>query len=88
MLAGGLALSAGATTAAAMVSRAATKGAVFAVICFPLLAPAFAASIHGASLAMDPGAVIGAGGDIRILTSYCGTIITASLMLFRFIWED
>lgn len=88
MLAGGLALSAGATTAAAMVSKAATKGAVFAVICFPLLAPALAASIHGSSLAMDPRAIMSAAGDIRILASYCGTLITASLMLFRFIWED
>lgn len=88
LLLGGLGLSAGSTTAAAMVSRATTKGAVFAVICFPLLVPVLGASIHGSQLAMEPVLVLSAGSDLRLLASYCGTVITASLMLFRFIWED
>ncbi len=85
LLLGGLALSAGATAAAAMVAKAATKGAVFAVICFPLLIPALAAAIHGTTAAMGHGS---AAGDIRLLASYSGSIIIASLMLFRYIWEE
>lgn len=85
---GGLGLSVGATTAAAMVSKAATRGAVFAVICFPLLVPALAAAVHGSNAAMSAGALVSSAMDIKLLASYCGTVITASIMLFKFIWED
>lgn len=88
LLIGGLGLSAGATAAAAMVAKAATKGAVFAVICFPLLIPALAISIHGTNIAMAARGAISAASDIRTLIAFSGVIITASLMLFKFIWED
>ncbi|MCE5323851.1 heme exporter protein CcmB [bacterium] len=82
---GGLALSAGATISAAMVARASVKGALFAVISFPLLIPALALAIHGSSLAIGGQSAI---SDLRLLIYYTITLITASLMLFRFIWED
>ncbi|MCL5104528.1 MAG: heme exporter protein CcmB [Armatimonadetes bacterium] len=85
---GGLGLSAGATMAACMVARAVTKGALFAVISFPLLIPVLAVAIHGSDLAMRGGAVGEILADVRLLAYYCGIVITASLMLFRFIWED
>jgi len=88
LLVGSLALSAGATTAAAMVSRAASKGALFAGVSFPLLAPALGIAIAGTNAAMS-GSGVGSGmADIRILVYYCGVVITASLMLFRYIWEE
>lgn len=83
---GSLALSAGSTMTAAMVSRAAVKGALFAVVSFPLLIPVLAVAIHGTSAAM--GANTSAASDIRLLIYYCGAVITASLMLFKFVWED
>ncbi|MCE5198934.1 MAG: heme exporter protein CcmB [Armatimonadota bacterium] len=85
LLVGSFALSAGATMAAAMVARASVKGALFAVISFPLLVPVLASAIHGTGLAMSGHS---AASDIRLLTYYSGTVITASLMLFKFIWED
>lgn len=85
---GGLGLSAGATMAACMVTRAVTKGALFAVISFPLLIPVLAVAIHGTDLAMRAGSVADALSDVRLLAYYCGIVITASLMLFKFIWED
>lgn len=82
---GSLALSAGATTAAAMVSRAAGKGALLAAISFPLLAPALGVAIAGTNAALQGAS---AATDIRLLVYYCGIVITASIMLFRFVWEE
>lgn len=83
---GSLALSAGATTAAAMVSRAASKGALLAAISFPLLAPALGVAIAGTNAAMQGGS--GGAAELRLLSYYCGFVITASVMLFRFVWEE
>jgi len=85
LIVGSLGLSIGATTAAAMVAKALSKGALYAVISFPLLLPVLAVAIHGTTAAMAGEA---AASDIRLLVYYCGAVITASLMLFRFIWED
>lgn len=85
---GSLALSAGATTAAAMVSKAASKGALFAGISFPLLAPALGIAIVGTNTAMAAPVGLSVMPDIRLLIYYCGIVITASLMLFRYIWES
>lgn len=85
---GSLALSAGATIAAAMISRAASKGALFAAISFPLLAPALGIAISGTHTAMASPVGMSAVPDIRLLIYYCGIVIIASLMLFRYIWEN
>jgi heme exporter protein B len=88
VLLGSLALSAGATTAAAMVSRAASKGALFAGVSFPLLAPALGIAIAGTSAALGHSPHASAAMDARLLVYYCGVVIIASLMLFRYIWEE
>ncbi len=88
LLLGSLAISAGATIAAAMISRAASRAALFAGISFPLLAPALAVAIAGTAAALGAAPHASAGVDIRLLVYYCGVVITASLMLFRYIWEE
>ena len=88
LLVGSVGLSAGATVAAAMVAKAATKGALYAVISFPLLVPVLGIAIHGTDLALAGRDAAMVAGDIRLLVYYAGAVITGSLMLFRFIWED
>ena len=83
---GSIALSVGATASAAMVARASGKAALFAVISFPLLIPVLAVAIYGTDLAMRGGS--GYPADMRLLVYYSGLVFTASMMLFRFIWED
>jgi len=85
---GSLSLSAGATMAAAMVAKATTKGTLYAVISFPLLIPVLAVAIHGCGAAISGGAAAAVCSDARLLACYSGVVITASLMLFRFIWES
>lgn len=83
---GSLGLSCGGTMAAAMVAKAATRSALYAVISFPLLVPVLGVAIHGTTIAMEGG--VGATSDIRLLAYYCGAVLTACIMLFRFVWED
>lgn len=85
---GSVGMSVGATSAAAMVARASTKGALYAVISFPLLLPVLAVAMHGTSIAIGGGDLVAAASDVRLLAYYFGLVFTASMMLFRFIWED
>jgi heme exporter protein B len=82
---GSIGLSSAGTLAAAMVAKASVKGALYAVVCFPLLAPVLFAAVNGSQIAMDGGAPL---SDLKLLAYYCGTVITASLLLFRYVWED
>ena len=82
---GSAGLSAAGTLAAAMVARAAVKGALYAVVCFPLLAPVLFAAVSGSEIAMEG---MMPGSDLKLLAYYFGTVVTASMLLFRFIWED
>ena len=85
---GSLALSAGATMTAAMVSRASAKGTLFAAISLPLLIPVLVASIQVTDTAFSGERIAQAAAHLRLLIYYCGAVIPASLMLFRHIWED
>ena len=59
LLAGSLGLVAATTLIAAIIARASVKGALFAVLSFPLLAPLLVVAIKGTALALD-----GAGWDV------------------------
>jgi heme exporter protein B len=74
--------------AAAMVSKASSRGAIYAVISFPLLLPVLAVAIHGCGFAISGQNLATAASDARLLTYYCGASIAASLMLFTYIWEN
>jgi heme exporter protein B len=88
LLFGSIGLSAASTIVAAIVSKANAKGALFAVLAFPILSPLLVVAIPGSAAAMS-GADFSKGFPfLRILVSYAGVMITASVLLFEFIWED
>jgi len=86
LIMGSLGLSVGATTSAAMVARARARGALYAAISFPLLIPVLAVAVLGTEAAMAGSSAV--AQDLRLILYYVGAVLTASLMLFRFIWED
>ncbi|MDO8589003.1 MAG: heme exporter protein CcmB [Armatimonadota bacterium] len=88
LLFGSVGLSAAATIVAAIVSKANAKGALFAVLSFPILAPLLVTAISASSAAMGGGAFADCWRYLRVLVSYAGVMITASVLLFEFIWED
>jgi len=78
---------AGATTiVAAMVARASVRGALFAVLSFPLLLPLLIAAIGGTQAALDPAGAASAAAEIKLLSAYALAMITGSWLLFDFVW--
>ncbi|GAB4455248.1 MAG: heme exporter protein CcmB [Armatimonadaceae bacterium] len=81
------------TTTSALVAEASAKGGLLAVLSFPLLIPLLQAGVHGTKIALGVGltptgsAFALASGDLQLLGSYAVVAVTASVMLFDFLWE-
>jgi len=89
LLFSGTACLAGATTIlAAMISRAGAKNSLLPVIAFPVLLPVLLTAIRGTSIALAGGKAGGVSAELTFLLSYLLIIVTASLLLFPFVWED
>lgn len=85
---GALALVCGTTLIAAIIARSSTRGALFAVLSFPLLIPMLVTAVRGTALALS-----GAGWErcvapIQTLVAYAMAMVVASLFLFGVVWED
>jgi heme exporter protein B len=79
----------GATTlAAAMISRTVAKGALFAVLSFPILITLLLMLVSATSKIFDGGTLSEVMPELQGLFAYAVVMITASLMLFRFVWLD
>ena len=88
MLLGNFGLVAASTIIAAIISKANSKGTLYPVLSFPVLLPLLLTAINATKLA---GAGVDTGklnGEILILISYSVVVTVASLMLFKFVWED
>jgi heme exporter protein B len=88
LLAGSMGLVAATTLVAAIIARASVKGALFAVLSFPLLVPLLTAAIQGSA-----NALVGRGwessiGSLQVLAGYTIALFTASLFLFNMVWES
>jgi len=80
---------AGATTLiAAIVSKAAVKGALFAALSFPILLPLLVTAIQGTELSFKGETFMSGLSELKILFSYVVVMIVASLMLFDFVWSE
>jgi heme exporter protein B len=82
---------AGATTLiAAIISKASVKGALFAVLSFPILLPLLIGVINGTTKAFSENSegFSAASSELQLLVSYAVVMITASLLLFEYVWEE
>ncbi|NBC25414.1 MAG: hypothetical protein GVY08_01000 [Bacteroidetes bacterium] len=76
------------TLTSAMIARADRRGAVFSVLCIPLLVPLLLILTSVTKTALIEGAAPDALNDLAALVGYCGVTVSAGLLLFDFIWED
>lgn len=76
------------TLVAAIISRAAIKGALFAVLSFPLMITLMILLVSATSKGMEGGALGEISSELQALLAYGVIMITASLLLFRYVWED
>ncbi len=80
---------AGATTIlAAIVARAGGKNSLLPILSFPVLLPVLITAINGTAAIMNQGGWGDVQQEIQFLISYSAIIITASLLLFGFVWND
>jgi heme exporter protein B len=87
LLAGSLGLVAATTLIAAIIARASAKGALFAVLSFPLLAPLLIVAIRGTALAIEGAAWEQGAAPLQVLLAYTVALFVASLFLFGSVWE-
>ncbi len=85
---GGVAIAAATTIIAAIIAKANTKGALFPVLSFPVLLPLLMAGISATRTAMEESDWSAAWPDLQLLASYIVVVVTASYMLFDFVWKD
>ena len=93
--AAGLALGAvgiaGATTLlSALVARARAAGPLLPVLAFPLLVPVLVPAVSLTELASGAagGAWAAAADDLVLMASYAGLLVSASFLLFDYVWRD
>ncbi|MCK4574117.1 MAG: heme exporter protein CcmB [candidate division Zixibacteria bacterium] len=79
----------GATTLiAAIIAKAAVKGALFAVLSFPLLLTLLIGLISASQKVFDGQTIMEIGTDLQFLVAYAVIMITGSILLFKFVWQE
>lgn len=76
------------TLTSAMISQADRKGALFSVLCIPLVVPLLLILTRITRFALIEGSPGQGYNDLAALVGYCGVTITAGILLFDYIWED
>ena len=76
------------TIIAAVVAKANVKGALFAVLSFPILLPLLVVAIKGTHLSLLNGNWLSAWNQYIVLFSYAVVMLTVSILLFEFVWEE
>ncbi len=85
---GNIGIAVSSTIIAAIISKANTKGTLYPVLSFPILLPLILILIELTEYAIVGASLEEAFIDIAILIIYDIIMITASYMLFDFIWND
>lgn len=88
LLLGAVGLSAATTLLSAIIAKAVNRGPLFAVLSFPVLVPLLLSVVNGTRMAMEGAALAQVAGDVLTLIGYAGVLITASTLLFDYIWKD
>lgn len=84
---GSAGLVAATTLIAAIIARASARGALFAVLSFPLLTPLLVVAIRATALTIEGVTWAAIGPPLQILAAYAVALFTASLLLFEVVWE-
>jgi len=85
---GSFALAASTTLVAAIVAQAGVKGALFTVLSFPILIPVLIAGVGTTRKALALAGLGAAGTELQLLVSYAGVMLTLSILLFDFVWQE
>lgn len=84
---GSIGLATVSTVIAAIISQASIKGALFAVLAFPIALPILISAIHGTRLSIEGSTFSNSTSDIEVLFSFSVVILTVSILVFEFVWK-
>jgi heme exporter protein B len=84
---GSLGLASVATIIAAIISLASSRGALFAVLAFPIALPVLISAINSTRLALENALFSDCLPDLQVLFSFTVVIVTVSLLVFEFVWR-
>jgi len=86
---GALGLSGATTLLAAIIARTANRGPLLPVLLFPLLIPLLLSVVSATKSALPNGLGWAAASDEMLtLVGFAGVVITASVLLFDYVWND
>ncbi|WP_456429433.1 heme exporter protein CcmB [Rhodocaloribacter sp.] len=86
---GALGLAGATTLLAAIIARAANKGPLLPVLLFPLLVPLLLSVVSATRAALPMGNGWNEAGDeLLTLFGFAGVVITVSVLLFDYVWND
>lgn len=86
---GALGLAGTTTLLAALIARSANRGAMLPVLLFPLLFPLLLSVVHATHSALLPDEGWNeAANSLVTLVSFAGALITASVLLFEYVWGE
>jgi heme exporter protein B len=88
LVAGSAGLVTATTLIAAIIARASIRGALFAVLAFPILVPLLVVAIQGTELAFAGAGWARGIAPLQVLIAYTLALLTASLFLFGSVWES
>jgi heme exporter protein B len=91
VLLGSVGLAVASTIIAAIIARANTKGTLYPVLSFPIVLPLLLTVVNATKLAGEPGVLFQEAldqGVFQVLLSYIVVVLTASYLMFDYVWKD
>ena len=88
ILFGSIGIASVSTITSAIISLANTKGALFPVLSFPIILPLIILAIEITKSSFSISSFQEIQSNFILLIAYCGIVITASYLLFDFIWNE
>jgi heme exporter protein B len=85
---GNIGIAVSSTIIAAIISKAGSKGTLYPVLSFPILLPLILTLLELTKFAMDGELIEDSFVEIFVLVSYDVIMLTASYLLFDFIWKE
>lgn len=84
---GSLGMSGAATLLSALVAQTDKKATLFPVVALPVLMPLMLIVSSASRLLIDLDGWTSIANDIMALVGYCGAMISASVLLFEYLWD-
>lgn len=85
---GNIGIAISSTIIAAIISKASSKGTLYPVLSFPILLPLILTLLELTKFSMDGNSISGSFVEIAVLVCYDVIMISASYLLFDFIWKE